>query len=232
VQCFKNRKLIMAALGQARRSPLRRSDAVIVFLMIVLAWANTLFTYLPAMSAYPPKITVEVAADGDPTDAVPIQALTSVGKTWDSPRDKVVREASALTAVVATANNEVAMEGAASAPTPVSPTATENVAETTPSAVLPSSNSFGDAKDYLKRGIASYWDGAFSVAIADFDVAIQLDPNFEDAYIDQGIAWYRIGNSDRAFADVAQAIRIQNSHNQIGTPPLPRASPLLSEAVR
>jgi tetratricopeptide (TPR) repeat protein len=61
------------------------------------------------------------------------------------------------------------------------------------------------------------------MAIADFDLAIRLDPNLEDVYIDRGIVLYRLHQSDRAFADVAQAIRIENSHQN--TPPLPRARP-------
>jgi len=218
---------------QARRSPLRRPDAIVVVLMIVLAWANTLFTDLPVMSAYPPKIpiaTVKVAADAprDPTNVAPIQTLPPVElNTWDSSHDTLVREAAALTTVAPTASYDIAGEDAPAAPT-AGTLATGNVAVTMASDGSASSDLFGDAKDYLKRGTASYRDGAFSIAIADFDVALQINPNFEDAYIDRGITWYRIGNFDRAFADVAQAIRIQNSH-QIATPPLPRASPLLSK---
>jgi tetratricopeptide (TPR) repeat protein len=219
---------------QARRSPLRRPDAIVVVLMIVVAWVNTLFTYLPEISAYPPKIslaTVKVAADTPryPTNVAPIQTLPPVElNTWDSSYDKLVRKAAALTTIAPTANYDVAGEDAPAGPTAVTPTATANVAETMASDGLASSDLFGDTKDYLKRGAASYRDGAFSTAIADFNVAIEIDPNFEDAYIDRGITWYRIGNFDRAFADVAQAIRIQNSH-QIANPPLPKASPSLSK---
>jgi len=85
-----------------------------------------------------------------------------------------------------------------------------NVAETIPSDGTASSL-LKDAKFYLKRGIVSYRDGDLPAAIADFDLAIQLDPNFEDAYINQGIAWYHMGSFDRAFDDIAQAVRIEKS---------------------
>ena len=90
----------------------------------------------------------------------------------------------------------------------VAPTATTNIAETIPSDGSGSSPS-KDAKFYLERGIASYRDGDLPVAIADFDLAIEGDPNLKDAYIDQGIAWYRMSNFHRAFDVIAQAARIK-----------------------
>jgi len=69
-----------------------------------------------------------------------------------------------------------------------------------------------DAKFYLELGIASYRDGDLPAAIADFDLAIQFDPSLPDAYINQGIVWYRVGSFNRAFDDIAQAVRIENSH--------------------
>jgi len=76
-----------------------------------------------------------------------------------------------------------------------------------------------EAKFYLELGIASYRDGDIPAAIADFDLAIELDPNLEEAYADRGVAWYRMGSVNRAFADVAQAIRIMISR-QTSAPPL------------
>ena len=69
-----------------------------------------------------------------------------------------------------------------------------------------------DATFYREQGMESYRNGDLPKAIADFDRAIQLNPNFEEAYIDRGIALYRLRKFDRAFADVAQAKRIENSH--------------------
>ena len=67
------------------------------------------------------------------------------------------------------------------------------------------------ARSYHERGIFAYRGGDLYLAIADFDVAIELDPSFKDAYIDRGIAFYRLQKFDRAFADIAQAKRIENS---------------------
>ena len=91
----------------------------------------------------------------------------------------------------------------------VMPTADGNVE--TVSSDGTTSNPLKNAKFYLERGIVSYRDGDLPAAIADFDLAIQLDPNFEDAYIDQGIAWYHMGSFDRAFDDIARAVRIEKS---------------------
>jgi len=68
-----------------------------------------------------------------------------------------------------------------------------------------------DAKYYRARGVASYHNGDVASAIADFNLAIRLDSNFADAYIDRAVALYRMRQFDRAFADVAQASRIAKS---------------------
>jgi Flp pilus assembly protein TadD len=68
-----------------------------------------------------------------------------------------------------------------------------------------------DAKFYRERGIASYHNGDVVLAITDLDLAIRLDPNFAGAY-DRAVALYRIREFDRAFADIAQAMRIKKSH--------------------
>jgi Flp pilus assembly protein TadD len=82
-----------------------------------------------------------------------------------------------------------------------------------------------DASFYHERGIAAYRNGDISLAIADFAVAIRLDPNFKNAYIDRSIAYYRMSQFNRAFADIAQAARIENT-NRNATPPLSKASSL------
>ena len=102
-------------------------------------------------------------------------------------------------------------ENAGLAPTVVAPTVTGNVAKTISFDEV-ASNSLKDANLYFERGIASYRDGDPVLAIADFDLAIEFDPNLRDAYIDQGIAWYRMGNLHRAFDVVSRAVRIEGSH--------------------
>jgi hypothetical protein len=111
-----------------------------------------------------------------------------------------------------------------------------------PSAVAPAANAGGaeaianagpapdlsahDAKSYRERVIFAYRDGDLHRAIADFDRAIQHDPGFADAYIDRGIVFYRMHEFDRAFADIAQAKRIENSNRAKAALPAPhKASP-------
>ena len=110
-----------------------------------------------------------------------------------------------------TASNSVAVDDADPATSVVAPTVTGSVAEKISFDGL-ASNPLKDAKVYFERGIASYRDGDLPVAIADFDLAIEFDPSLRDAYIDQGIAWYRMGNFHRAFDVIAQAVRIESSH--------------------
>jgi len=212
--------------SQGHPSPLRRPDAVVVVLMVVLAGMNTLFTYLPDI----PVPKVKAAADiAEPVDATAVQQSLPIELTSDSPRDKVVSpEAPVLTVVVATNNDVGAKEETATAPNIVAPTATGNIAETTSTDGLLSNPPLKDAKFYFERGFTLYRNGDFAAALADFDLAVRLDPNFESAYIDRGITLYRMREFERAFADVAQAIHIENSH-QMASPPLPRASPRLSE---
>jgi hypothetical protein len=100
--------------------------------------------------------------------------------------------------------------------------------EVIPSDGLTSSLPVKDARFYREKGTAAYRQGDVALAIADFDLAIRLDPNFKSAYVDRGLAFYRIGDFNHAFADIAQAMRIENS-NRITTPPLPKASPLSSQ---
>lgn len=67
------------------------------------------------------------------------------------------------------------------------------------------------ASFYRQRAVLAYRAGDFDGAIADLDLAISLDPNFEAAYVDRGIVLYRIGQFERAFADVARAKQLASS---------------------
>ena len=63
-------------------------------------------------------------------------------------------------------------------------------------------------------------------AIADFDQAIRLDRNFAEAYIDRGIALYRLHEVDRAFADITRAKRIKDvDQARAAVPATSRTSP-------
>jgi len=68
-----------------------------------------------------------------------------------------------------------------------------------------------DANYHRARGLLAYRSGDLSLALVDFDLAIKLDPNFSNAYIDRAIVLHRMGDLEHAFADIAQAKRINES---------------------
>jgi tetratricopeptide (TPR) repeat protein len=109
-------------------------------------------------------------------------------------------------------------QAAASAATPAQVTASA-------AANVPAVRDFAtnDAKYYRERGISAYRAGDLHLALVEFDLAIQLDPNSSDAYIDRAIVLYRMGDRKRAFADVAQAKRIHHKLNRNKTPSTARA---------
>jgi curved DNA-binding protein CbpA len=67
-----------------------------------------------------------------------------------------------------------------------------------------------DAEYYLERGILAYRSGDLYIALANFDLAIDRDPNLSDSYINRGIVFHRLGDLKRAFSDVAEAKRIDD----------------------
>jgi curved DNA-binding protein CbpA len=67
-----------------------------------------------------------------------------------------------------------------------------------------------DAKYYLERGILAYRAGDLFIALANFDLAIDMDPGLSDSYINRGIVFHRLGDLKRAFSDVAEAKRIDD----------------------
>ena len=82
----------------------------------------------------------------------------------------------------------------------------------------PSDVGVKDARYYRERGGLAYRGGDLSLALVDFDLAINLDPNFADAYIDRAIVFRRMGDLKRAFADVAEAKRIDDQKPQQAAP--------------
>jgi curved DNA-binding protein CbpA len=75
---------------------------------------------------------------------------------------------------------------------------------------VPTLRDFGvnDARYYRERGVLAYRNGDFYLALVNFNLAIDLDPEFSDAYVDRGIVLHRMGDLKRAFADIDQANRI------------------------
>jgi curved DNA-binding protein CbpA len=114
-------------------------------------------------------------------------------------------------------------------PVPNQPEASDAVRETAAPVVVaaagdpaavPATSDVGvkDARYYRERGGLAYRGGDLSLALVDFDLAINLDPNFADAYIDRAIVFRRMGDLKRAFADVAEAKRIDDQKPQQAAP--------------
>ena len=79
-----------------------------------------------------------------------------------------------------------------------------------------------DATFFRARGITAYRNGDLRAAIADLDLAIQLDPKLSASYIDRGIVFYRLRKFDRALADIARAKRLEKESRAKSTPMLAR----------
>jgi curved DNA-binding protein CbpA len=198
-------RLLAVALQQRRR---RFVIAGAVFSAALLG-EYLLFGYVPRTPLIQAQ-TIEVAAREPALAAAAIspQLSDTIGRV--RPHDE-----RADIAANKPENPEAAKEAAVS---------TDNApAENTDSALVtasvPPDRDFGvnDAKHYRERGILAYRSGDIILALVDFDLAIDLDPHFSDAYIDRGIAFYRMGQFNRAFADIAQAKRIDDS-NRSQTP--------------
>ena len=66
----------------------------------------------------------------------------------------------------------------------------------------------GAAIAYNFRAVARHDKHDLDRALADFDQAVRLDPNYANAFNNRGIAWQAKGNLDRAIADHSEAIRL------------------------
>jgi curved DNA-binding protein CbpA len=183
------------------------SDAIAVaFLSVVFIAGYSLFERLSNASAIPGK-AIEVSARGaaEIAAAAPMRQFDTSGK--DEPRDQPE--------VVAVPNEAIATSAAAAA---ANAGGAQEIANAGPAPDLPAN----DAKSHRERGMLAYRDGDLYRAIAAFNLAIQLDPSSADAYIDRGIIFYRMHEFDRAFADIAQAKRIENSTRIKAPLPTPR----------
>lgn len=74
-----------------------------------------------------------------------------------------------------------------------------------------------DVDYYRRRAAAAYRSGDLSVALINLDLAILQDADCSDCHVDRGIVLHRMGNLQAAFADVAEARRIEaknRTHSQ------------------
>ena len=106
------------------------------------------------------------------------------------------------------------------------PAKPDGIAPAATTGIAPASSAldFGtkDAKYYRERGILAYRSGDLYIALANFDLAIDMDPGLANSYINRGIVFRRLGDLKRAFSDVAEAKRIENL-NRNKSPSVARA---------
>jgi len=65
-----------------------------------------------------------------------------------------------------------------------------------------------DAEGFHNRGNRHGRNGSYELAIADYNKAIELDPNLADAYYDRGISFYEVERFDDSITDLTRAINL------------------------
>jgi curved DNA-binding protein CbpA len=71
-----------------------------------------------------------------------------------------------------------------------------------------------DANAYRQQAAEAYRNGDLRVALSKLDLAISLDPQSSDAYVDRSIVLRRLGDTKNAFADIAKAKRIDEANRR------------------
>ena len=163
------------------------------------------FAYMSADRLPLASAQVVEIAKGDPAQAVPVKAAEiadapNQAEQHARPQDI---EASNIAPDVTQAADEPAK------PDNKAVAATTEVASADAYAPPSSDNGIRDVKFYRERGMRAYRDGDLYLALANFDLAIDLDPGLPESYIDRGIVFHRLGDLKRAFSDVAEAKRIE-----------------------
>jgi curved DNA-binding protein CbpA len=204
-------RLLATALRQRR---LKFTVACAVFSVALLGGA-LLFGYVSRISLIRAKaIEVSALETGPAAAAISTQLFDAVERAH--PRD----EPPDIEATNKPQTPDAVKEAAASSDNAPA----ENTDNALATASVPAARDFGvnDAKHHRERGISAYRSGDISLALIDFDLAIDLDPHFSDTYIDRAIVFYRMGAFNRAFADIAQAKRIDDLNRSQTLSPKPQ----------
>ena len=211
-----SRKSKRATMSNAIRK-LAADAAVVTLLSAVSIGGYVLFEQLSQASAVPAE-TIKIAAH-EPAAIAAVVPTEQFDATVRDERDRLEAVAVPSNAAVPSAVAPSAYPGSAPALADVGPAPGLAVK---PYLAAKPDLAANDAKSYHERGILAYRGGDLYLAIANFDVAIELDPGFREAYIDRGIALYRMQKPDRAFADIARAKRIENSNRTKTALPAPQ----------
>lgn len=67
-----------------------------------------------------------------------------------------------------------------------------------------------EVQEAIESGVSYARNGDPDQAIAEYDRAIELDPDFADTYYNRGNAYYDKGELDQAIADFQKALRISS----------------------
>ena len=167
--------------------------------------AFLIFGYVSRVDIIPARVQGMTARASALAAAVPPQPFEKIGQALPSTKLDDVTVAARADAVDAVRET----------PAPGLAAATDNTA------AIPAAPDVAvkDAGYYRQQGSVAYRSGDLSLALIDFDRAINLDPNCSDAYIDRAIVFHRMGDLKRAFADIAEAKRIDDL-SQTRIPPV------------
>jgi curved DNA-binding protein CbpA len=203
---------LLAVAVQERR--LKFALAAIVFSIVSLG-GYLLFGYVSRASLIPAQALLASVREAAPAAAV---RSTPLSDTIGRARRRDERDE------IAAPDKPEHPEAVNQAAAPPATAPAANADDTEVTASVPAARDVGvnDAKHYRERGILAYRGGDIYLALIDFDLAINLDPQFADAYVDRGIVFYRMGQFNRAYADVAQAKRIDDSNRSRTPPPEPQ----------
>ena len=203
--------------GSERERPIRKiaPDAIAIAILSVAFIGGFLLLgdmfKAPLFSA--PVNEVSSHEPAQTAAAPPTEPSDTTGQTdpRDKPEDVAAPDAPAAPEAFKEAATKEAVTKEAATPEAAAP------AETTGSVPaidnVPAVRDFGvnDARYYRERGVLAYRGGDLYLALVNFNLAIELDPNFLDAYVDRAIVFHRMGDLERAFADIARANRVDAS---------------------
>jgi tetratricopeptide (TPR) repeat protein len=220
--------------SQQSRQPKRRSRSSVVrwlaadALMSALVSVMLIGGYLVYRSAERSPLSAAQAgemakvemAQAEPAQAEPAQAVVIKPTEITEASSRAVQYVEPPTpgAEANTPEHDVDQQAAGK---PTKPEAPAPVTDGTAAIVFappPGDNGVKDIAFYRERGMRAYRSGELYLALANFGVAIDLDPGSPDSYVDRGIVFHRLGDLRRALSDVAEAKRLDDLNRKQSTP--------------